>query len=96
MMGAIQTGLKYSLLVLLILVLSHVIEIKGVSISQHVLTGMHLVSGFSPWGEVRKLTEEYSKTIDRRKKEIEEGAIEFNPADEKALNRVIEGSRSGR
>jgi len=92
MIAAIRAVLKYAFMVLLTLVLSHIIEIKGISISQHVLNGMHLVSGFNPVDRVRNLTTDYTNTLNKRMKEIDQGDLEIKPEDSKALERVIRHS----
>jgi hypothetical protein len=90
LIGAI---IKYSLLVLTILVLSHIVEIQGITISQHVLNGMHLMSGYSPKKQVQKIQEDYSKSLQSRMSELNKLDAEVSPEDQKALNQVIEKSR---
>jgi hypothetical protein len=92
MIKAISAVFKYSFLVLVILVLSHVVEIKGVSISQHVLNGMHLISGFTPQKQAQKIAEDYSSILNKRIKEIDQGEFEVSPEDRKALERIIQRS----
>ena len=82
--------LKWSALTLLILVLSHVIEIQGTTISQHVLKGMHAISGYSPKGQVDSIREEYSKAINRNAEAAAKVDPEISQADQKALNQVIQ------
>ncbi len=48
MMDTIRAIFKWTLLVLVILALSHMVEIRGVSVSQHVLNALHWVGGFLP------------------------------------------------
>ena len=81
---------KSSLLVLVILVLSHIIEIKGVTISQHVLNGMNTFSGYSPQRQAQKITEDYTKTVKLRMNELNKLDSEVSPDDQKALNQVIQ------
>jgi hypothetical protein len=81
---------RYSLLVLVILVLSHIIEIKGVSISQHVLNGMHLMSGFAPDRMARKISGEYSQILKSRMKALEGTEAALSREDQKELERLIE------
>lgn len=62
--------LKYSGLVLLVLVLSHIIQVKGVSISRHVENSMNWISGSSPRAEVTKVTQELSSSVSHAVKNI--------------------------
>jgi hypothetical protein len=48
MMGTIRAIFKWALLVLVILALSHIVEIRGVSVSRHVLNALQWVNGFLP------------------------------------------------
>ena len=87
---------KYSFLVLAILVLSHVIEIQGVTVSQHVLNGMHMLSGYNPKTKATQITTDYSKIMEAHIKElnsIDTGGAEASLEDQKALNKVIENSQ---
>ena len=84
---------KYSFLVLTVLVLSHIIEIEGVTISQHVLHAMHFVTNNNPKTKVDRITADYSKIMQNRIKEINQiEPDEDSPANQQALNRVIERS----
>lgn len=60
MMNAIASFFKYSALVLTILVLSHIIQIKGVTISQHVENGMNWVSGSRSHAGINTITRQFS------------------------------------
>ena len=90
MLKLIGSIFKYSLLVLAILVLSHIVEVKGVSVSQHVLNGMNFITGFSPSHKINQITESYSNSMKTHFEEIQKADPEINPDDQKALNRVIE------
>jgi hypothetical protein len=90
MLKLIGSIFKYSLLVLAILVLSHIVEVKGVSVSQHVLNGMNFITGFSPSRQINQITESYSRSMKTHFEEIQKADPEINPDDQKALNQVIE------
>jgi hypothetical protein len=92
MFKLIGTIFKYSLLVLVILVLSHIVEIQGVTISQHVLNGMHFASGYSPKKQAERIQEDYSKALQTRMKELNKLDAEVSPEDQKALNQLIRKS----
>jgi hypothetical protein len=97
MLKLIGSIFKATLLVLVILVLSHIVEIKGVSVSQHVLRGMTSVSGFSPSRQINQITENYSQALKTRVEEIRKIDPGVEPAiereDQIALSRVIEQSK---
>ena len=94
MLKLIGSIFKYSLLVLAILALSHIVEVKGVSVSQHVLNGMKFITGFSPSRQINQITESYSNTMKTHFEEIQKADPEINPDDQKALNRVIEQAQN--
>ena len=87
---------KYTLLTLAILVLSHIIEVQGVTISQHVLKTMHWVSGYSPKIEANRITADISRSMQVHVNELNNIRVdsEVSSADERALNHVIEGSQA--
>jgi hypothetical protein len=93
MFSLIGSILKYSLLVLTVLVLSHIVEIQGVTVSQHVLNGMHWVSGYNPKTQADKITADFSKTMQNRVDQLNKIDSEVSPADQQALNKVIENSQ---
>ena len=72
---------KYTGLVLLILILSHVIEVKGVSVSNHVLHFMNGASLLNPKAQADKVTAEFSKTMQTRVNALNQ------------INKVIETSQ---
>ena len=84
---------KYTGLVLLILVLSHVIEVKGVSVSNHVLHFMNGASRLNPKAQADKITAEFSKTMQTRVSDLNQIDKEISTDDQKALNKVIETSQ---
>ncbi len=90
MLKTIGSIIRYSLLVLVILVLSHIIEIKGTSISQHVLNGMHLASGFAPDRMARKISGEYTQALKARMKALEGTESALSKEEQKELDRLIE------
>ena len=65
----------------MILVLSHVIEVKGVSVSIHVLHFMNGASLLNPKAQADKITAEFSKTMQTRVNESNQ------------INKVIEASQ---
>ncbi len=87
---------KYTGLVLLILVLSHIIEVKGVSISNHVLRVMNGASSLNPKEQADKITAEFSKTMQTRVTDLNKLEKEISTDDQKALNKVIETSQRKR
>ena len=87
---------KYTFLVLTVLILSHVIEIKGVTISQHVLNAMHFVSGYGPRAQIDHITSDFTMTMQKRVNDLNKIDNEVTPEDQKALNHVIENSQSRR
>jgi hypothetical protein len=96
MFAMIGSVIKYSVLVVVILVLSHIVEVKGVSVSQHVLNGMHWVSGYHPSVQANRITADFSKTMQNRVKELDkigDSTNEVTPTDQQALNKVIENSQ---
>ena len=95
MFNLIGSIIKYSLLVLTVLVLSHVVEVQGVTISQHVLNGMHWVSGYSPKIQADRITAGITQSMQKHVDALNK--IDTNPevshADQAALNKVIENSQ---
>ncbi len=91
-MGAI---FKYTGLVLSVLILSHIIQIKGVTISQYVDMGMNWVSGVNPSAPFERVTRGVTKQVEARNKMLERSLkddAEVTKSDQKALNQVIETS----
>jgi hypothetical protein len=100
MLTLISGIFKYSLLVLTILVLSHVIEIKGVTISQHVQNSLNWITSLNPTREVHQVSREISSTASNLsatlasvKNHSEEAHkaldSDITPQDQNQLNRVI-------
>ena len=91
MINAIAGVFKYSALVLLVLVLSHIVQIKGTSISQHVENGMNWVSGgHSRAGNtISKVTQQFSSAVHHDTKEDADG---ISHEDKKELESVIKRS----
>jgi hypothetical protein len=97
MFALIGNTLKYSGLVLLVLILSHIVEIKGVSISRHVERAMSWFA--STPKEVTRVTQELSSSVHesvssavrsrRPQKEMRLNS-EFTVDDQRELNRIIE------
>ena len=93
MFKVIGAVFKYTMLVLTILILSHIIQIKGVSLSDHVLNAMNTVGNFSPTHEVQKMARTLQKEAAHLKAVEKASEPEMSPDDEHALDRVIENSR---
>ena len=74
----------------MILVLSHVIQVKGVTVSEHVLNGMNAITGLSPSQQVNRITEHYSQSVKSQLERIQKADPEISHDDQKALNQVIE------
>ena len=70
---------KYSALVLTVLVLSHIVQVRGTTISQHVENGMNWVSGGRSHASITRVTQEFSSAI-------------HLDSDQKELNTVIKKS----
>jgi hypothetical protein len=86
MFQALGSIVKYSGLVLLILVLSHIVEIKGVTISQHVENGLNHLSGGRHSSHVH-VTQQFSSA---QQQVIHEDADGFSNEDRNKLNAVIQ------
>ena len=54
---------KYSAVVLLVLVLSHIIQIRGTTISQHVENALNSIAGMQPKREITRVTQELSSSV---------------------------------
>lgn len=98
MINAIMGAVKYTGLVLLILVLSHIIQIKGTTISQHVENGMNWVSGgHSRAGITTRVSQTFSSAIQNRKTTVEpEDADGISKSDRNELDNVIKRSSGHR
>jgi hypothetical protein len=89
MISAIVTALKYSALVLTVLVLSHIIQIKGTTISRHVENGMSWVSGGRSYSNISSVTQHFSSAVHHDNKEDADG---ISNEDKKELDSVIKRS----
>ena len=83
MLTLIGTLFKYTLLTLTILVLSHIIQIEGVTISQHVWNGMHYFSSYSPKAQAKALTEDFTKSVNKHTQDLNRMDAEVTPEDQK-------------
>jgi hypothetical protein len=83
---------KYTSLVLVVLVLSHIIQIQGVTVSQHVLNTMNFVTGYSPKSQADRITASFTKTMEKHISDLNKIDAEVTTDDQKALNHVIENS----
>ena len=93
MLNFIGGVFKYTFIVLAVLVLSHVIEIQGSSISQHVYRTMHLFPSLNPKLSADRITSSFSKTVEDRMSQLKSIDNEISTDDQKALNQVIETSQ---
>jgi len=92
MISAIVSVLKYSALVLTILVLSHIIQVKGTTISQHVENGMNWVSGGRSHASITtRVTQQFSSAIHHEAK-VEPLDSDITHEDKKELDSVIKKS----
>lgn len=89
MINAIVTALKYSALVLTVLVLSHIIQIKGVTISRHVENGMNWVSGGRSYTGISSVTRQFSSAVHHENHEDADG---ISREDKSELDSVIKKS----
>jgi len=94
MLKIIGSILKGSLLVLVILVLSHIIQIRGVTLSQHVQNGLDFITQFSPTKQAQQIQDTYTKSVQKRIEQLNSSDPEINPEDQRKLNQVIEASRT--
>ena len=93
MFSFITSVFKYTALVIVILVLSHIIEIKGVSISHHVEHTLNWITGFSPSREATKLTRGLTSSIQERTQQLKKAEDDFTEEDQKKLNELIKKSQ---
>ena len=92
-MSMIGAFFKYASMILVVLVLSHIIQIQGITISQYVEIGMNWIN---PSANIEKITRTVSKQIETRNKAVNQAIredSEVTPNDQRALNQVIEGSQ---
>jgi cell shape-determining protein MreC len=97
MFALIGNTIKYSSLVLLVLVLSHVIQIRGVSISKHVERTMSWFA--SAPQQVTRVTQEFSSGVShqmdsvirlRSSKVERDPSSDISPSDQRELKQLIE------
>lgn len=99
MLSIIGSVFKYSVLVVVVLVLSHVVQIRGVSISRHVEHTLDWVGEFSPSKLTRSISSKLSfqdrvEKIDSTRSSAETSSdSEISKADEKQLHRIIRSSK---
>lgn len=102
MIAFIGSIIKYSIITITVLILSHVIQIGGTTISDYVKNTLDWASLYSPStpgkpGKPGKgFMESLSDTMNGRLKEIDQIDSEVTPQDQKALNQVIEKSQHKR
>jgi hypothetical protein len=83
---------KYSAFALIVLVLSHVIEVQGVTVSRHIEKWVKIAGVYSPEKQAKLLTDEYKASLDARMKELHKLDADISPEDQKALRQIIERS----
>lgn len=86
MFNAIAAVFKYSVLVLTILVLSHIIQIKGVTVSRHVENGLNWMTGGRTHAQISKISQQFSSAVHHETKENADG---ISKEDQKQLDSVI-------
>lgn len=91
MINAIVTVFKYSALVLTVLVLSHIIQIRGTTISRHVENGMNFVSGGRSHASITRVTQQFSSALHSGTK-VEALDSDITHDDKKELDSVIKKS----
>ena len=94
MMSTITAVFKYSFLVLTVLVLSHIIQIRGTTISRHVENGMSWITGGRSYSSgISRVTQQFSSAIHHETKEDADG---ISHEDKNELNSVIRKSGNRR
>lgn len=86
MFNAIAAVFKYSVLVLTILVLSHIIQIKGVTISRHVENSLNWMTGGRTHAQISKISQQFSSAVHHEPKENADG---ISKEDQKKLDSII-------
>ena len=89
MIQLILSILKYSALVIVILVLSHIVQIKGVTVSRHVENAINWVSGNNPVRNFNDSMVDIREGMKHRNEVLNEAA-EITNEDQKQLNQVIQ------
>jgi hypothetical protein len=92
MFSFLSAVFKYSAFALIVLVLSHVIEIQGVTVSRHVEKWVKIAGVYHPEKQAKLLTEEYKASLEARMKELHKLDADISPEDQKALRQIIERS----
>jgi len=95
MIRLIGALIKYSLLVVAILVLSHIVQIKGVSISQYVDRTLNWISGNNPAKNLSDSMDSIRKNLKERNEVLNEAA-EVSPDDQRQLDHVIRNAQKKR
>ena len=96
MLGLISSLIKYSLFAVVVLVLSHLVEFQGQTISKHVEKWMKVAQIYTPEKQAKLLSEEYKGALDARMKELNKLDADISPEDQQALKQVIERSENRR
>ena len=87
---------KYSAFALIVLVFSHVIEIKGMTVSRHVEKWVKIAGVYSPEKQAKVLSEEYKTIMEARMKDLQKLDADISAEDQKALRQIIERSEQKR
>lgn len=93
MFALIGNVIKYTALVLAVIVLSHIIQIRGRTVSQHVERTMDWIAG-SP-REMTRVTQQFSSTVTHAFRDRVDTRVERAPdaditaADQRQLDRLI-------
>lgn len=92
MMNTIVTVVKYTALVLVVLVLSHIIQIRGTTISRHVEKGLNWFTG-GHHASITSITQHFSSAIPTNSKNNEKDDDGITIEDKKELAKIIRKSK---
>jgi hypothetical protein len=92
MFSLLSAIFKYSAFALIVLLLSHVIEIQGTTISRHVEKWIKFAGVYNPEKQAKLLTEEYQASLEARMKELHKLDADISPEDQRELRQIIERS----
>ncbi len=92
MLSFMSAVFKYTTFAGIVLVLSHVIEIQGVTVSRHIEKLVKIAGVYNPEKQAKLLTEEYKASLEARMKELHKLDADISPEDQQALKQIIERS----
>jgi|GEM_PF-1946042 len=92
MIRLIGSLIKYSFLVVAILVLSHIVQIKGVTISQYVDRTLNWITGNNPAKRFGDSMSAMRANLKQRNEILNEAA-EVSPDDQRRLDHVIRNAQ---